>query len=80
MSLRYEDLVVDPPAGIGRILEGLDMDGGAAPQTPARPSNAPLSEELERHRRFINWRTRAYRARWGYREDGSAAPIGALPE
>ena len=48
-------------------------------QTPARPSNAPLSAELERHRRFINWRTRAYRARWGYREDGGADPLGAAP-
>jgi hypothetical protein len=76
VALRYEDLVVDPPAGIGRILEELGMDGGAAPQTPARPSNAPLSAELERHRRFINWRTRAYRERWGYREDGGAEPTG----
>ncbi len=79
VALRYEDLVGDPVAGIGRVLERLGLDGGAAPETAARPSGATLSPALARHRRFIAWRSRAYRARWGYREDGSTDPVWSPP-
>lgn len=78
VSLRYEDLVLDPAGGIGAVLEQLGLDGGRAPQTAAMPSGATLSPELERHRRFINWRTQAYRERWGYTDDGAHVALEVL--
>ncbi len=78
-TLRYEDLCADPVAEVARLLAGLGLPPAAAPTTATTPRPVRLDPELEPHRWLINWRTRGYRARWGYAPDGGVLPRAELP-